>query len=146
MREAVQFDTSGVGVGYRSMVVVASGPPVACRRPCARTAGVKARSVERCIVFMFGNECGGASVVLVNFCNYVEIVVRHYRVFKEVPNIRQNGKYLTGAVESKWIAVLHKASSRPSLVILVSPRLFWPCKVDDCVVLTRFWGGSRLIL
>lgn len=45
MREAVHSDTSGGGEGYHG-TGVASGPPVACLRPCARTAGAYARATD----------------------------------------------------------------------------------------------------
>jgi hypothetical protein len=38
MRDAVQVEAGAVLVAVGSEVMVAWGPPVACRRPCARTA------------------------------------------------------------------------------------------------------------
>lgn len=46
MSEAVQFDTSGVGVGYHGTAAVGVTPPVACRKPCASTAGASKRAID----------------------------------------------------------------------------------------------------
>lgn len=56
MRFAVQFDTSGVGVGYHWTTEVGSTAPVACRKPCARAAGTRLIKAQDVMVFMSVSE------------------------------------------------------------------------------------------